>query len=99
MSQFEPRRISSRRSEIVAEANGEVGVGAVGFPIGGGDREVVDLGKAQRTTNEVEFAVCAFDPKALLVVKKWRKVERATLMAAYRRGGSGGGRSVVFDVL
>ena len=65
----------SRRSEIVAEASGEVGVGAVGFPIGDGYREVVDPGKAQRATNEVEFIVCAFDFEALLVVKKWRKVE------------------------
>ena len=71
----------------------------MGFPIGGGDREVVDPKKAQRATNEVEFTVCAFDPEALLVVKKWRKVERATSIAAYRRGGSGGGQSVVFDVL
>ena len=55
-----------------------VGVGAVGFPIGDGYREVVDPRKAQRATNEVEFAVCAFDSKALLVVKKWRKVQRAT---------------------
>ena len=57
----------------------------MGFPISGGYREVVDPKKAQRVTNEVEFTICDFDSEALLVVKKWRKVERATLMAAYRR--------------
>ena len=57
------------------EASGEVGVGAVGFPIGNGYREVVDPEKAQRATNEVVFAVYAFDSEALLVLKKWRKVE------------------------
>ena len=42
----------------------------MGFPIGDGYKEVVDLGKAQRATNEVEFTVCAFDSEAILVVKK-----------------------------
>ena len=41
--------------------SGEVRIGAVGFLIGGGDREVIDLEKTQRATNEIEFAVCAFD--------------------------------------
>ena len=57
----------------------------MGFPIGGGDREVVDPGKAQRAANLVEFAVCAFDSEALLVVIKWIKVERATSRVACRR--------------
>ena len=43
------------------EASGEVGVGAVGFPIDDGYREVVDPGKAQRATNEVEFALYYFE--------------------------------------
>ena len=99
MSWFKLRRSRSRsrRSEIVTEASGKVGVGAVGFPIGDGYKEVVDPRKAQRATNEVEFTICAFDSEAILVVKKWKKVERVTSMAAYRRQvivvvvGSGGG--------
>ena len=69
----------------------------MGFPIGDGYKEVVDPRKAQRATNEVEFTICAFDSEAILVVKKWKKVERVTSMAAYRRQvivvvvGSGGG--------
>ena len=57
----------------------------MGFPISDGYREVVDLRKAQGATNEVEFAVCAFDSEALLVVIKWIKVERATSRVACRR--------------
>ena len=41
--------------------SGEVRIGAVGFLISDGDREVIDLEKTQRATNEIEFAVCAFD--------------------------------------
>ena len=41
--------------------SGEVRIGAVGFLIGDGDREVIYLEKTQRATNEIEFAVCAFD--------------------------------------
>ena len=71
----------------------------MGFPIGNGYKEVVDPRKAQRATNDVEFVICAFDFEAILVVKKWRKVERVTSMAAYRRQvvvvvGSGGGGNV-----
>ena len=54
-------RSRSRKSEIAAEVSGKVEVGEVGFLIGGGDREVVNLGKAQRATNEIEFTVYAFD--------------------------------------
>ena len=41
--------------------SGEVRIGAVGFLISDGDREVIDLEKTQRAKNEIEFAVCAFD--------------------------------------